>query len=82
MIVIANISISASAVAASLRNPYPVQQVSYQQYYQTQMPVQMPYAAPQTYANGWKCPKCGKSNPEYLTTCGCGEAKPIEFSTK
>lgn len=24
----------------------------------------------------WKCPQCGKSNPNYTGTCGCGCGKP------
>lgn len=24
----------------------------------------------------WKCPQCGKSNPPYAGTCGCGCEKP------
>ena len=24
----------------------------------------------------WSCPKCGKSNDYYITTCKCGERKP------
>ena len=24
----------------------------------------------------WKCPQCGKSNPPYTGTCGCGCSKP------
>lgn len=26
--------------------------------------------------NMWKCPGCGKSNPQYVGTCGCGTRKP------
>lgn len=26
--------------------------------------------------NEWKCPKCGKTNSNYIGTCGCGETKP------
>ena len=28
---------------------------------------------PQNY---WKCPNCGKANPPYTGTCGCGQLKP------
>ena len=24
----------------------------------------------------WKCPQCGKNNPPYTGTCGCGCSKP------
>lgn len=26
--------------------------------------------------NYWKCPKCGRNNPPYTGTCGCGNSKP------
>lgn len=26
--------------------------------------------------NSWKCKKCGKTNQNYVGTCGCGEVKP------
>lgn len=26
--------------------------------------------------NAWICPKCGKINQNYVSTCGCGERKP------
>ena len=26
--------------------------------------------------NYWICPKCGKENPNYTGTCGCGEQRP------
>lgn len=25
--------------------------------------------------NGWKCPRCGRINEEYIGTCGCGYSK-------
>lgn len=28
-------------------------------------------------ANEWKCPKCGKINQNYVSSCGCGETKPL-----
>ncbi len=27
-------------------------------------------------SNNWECPKCGKINPNYTGTCGCGASKP------
>ena len=26
--------------------------------------------------NEWICPKCGRTNQNYVGTCGCGEVKP------
>lgn len=28
--------------------------------------------------NTWTCPKCGKINYHYVTTCTCGEPKPFD----
>lgn len=28
------------------------------------------------YKNEWICPKCGRTNQNYVGTCGCGEVKP------
>ncbi|MCD7826508.1 MAG: hypothetical protein LUH14_11205 [Clostridiaceae bacterium] len=25
--------------------------------------------------NGWECPQCGRINPNYTTTCACGNSK-------
>ena len=43
---------------------------------------QDPVAQPSTssrvsYANYWKCPKCGKQNPPTTSTCLCGGEKPV-----
>ena len=27
-------------------------------------------------SSDWHCPNCGKVNPNYVGTCGCGEVKP------
>lgn len=27
-------------------------------------------------ADGWKCTSCGRTNPNYQTTCSCGAKKP------
>lgn len=32
--------------------------------------------APVVSTNIWTCPKCGKINYNYVTTCPCGEPKP------
>lgn len=32
--------------------------------------------APVVSTNIWTCPKCGKINYNYVTTCSCGEPKP------
>ncbi len=29
-----------------------------------------------TSSTQWKCPACGKTNENYVGTCGCGESKP------
>lgn len=29
-----------------------------------------------TASGVWKCPTCGKNNPSYIGTCGCGCEKP------
>jgi len=33
-----------------------------------------PYAP--TPTNGWVCVNCGKTNPSYCGTCGCGNTRP------